>query len=815
MITTKPIQFVLLAVMLVGLVASVAVPVQASAGAGHNSAMSRPAGSGGSISLLDARTAQELDQAAKRDVEVNGERLAASDESAGTLGLMLGGILVMTVAGGLLLRSRAFDNLRLGAKLACGFGGVVILALMIGVGGYYFLDRVNSEYDAALGAADLDMMAGETMALDNAYMLYGLNDHAKGEKILAEHKEIVAEFHDDIEALQQFDLDPQAAAQVAKVGQALQRYEEKFNEFTDDAKEVEAMKSELGGLGKGLLDIAERQLHEHEQHLVELENASNMNMQRLKLQSELVESFAELEGLTLKLAGNRIGFMLDADISRIPQSEQWLGEVYANIDRARQQVQRQQGSAAEKAADLRDIEALKRDWDVYTIDLGAMMKAELEMRKHLADVTEELHTVEALASSLAVKLDADAEQMGDNANLASIVLMVLSVLIGLVVTIVVTRTITGPVVKGVAMAEEIAQGDFSQRINLVRKDEIGQLSTALDHMAESLAKKAEVAQQIAEGNLTVEVEMVSGKDKLGDALQQMVQSLRDIIGQVQAAVEQVSAGSQAMSASSEELSQGATEQAASAEEASSSIEEMVANIRQNTDNAQQTEKIAIQGAEEAANSGESVGQTVVAMRNIAEKILIVEEIARQTNLLALNAAIEAARAGEHGKGFAVVAAEVRKLAERSQQAAGEINELSVSSVAVAEEAGRALEAMVPNIQKTAELVQEIAAASREQDTGADQIAKAIQQLDSVIQQNASSSEEMASTSEELSSQAEGLSQTIDFFKVDKRQRQAAGRLVQDNTLPRRDAAPQARAASAGGQALIGHNDALDNDFETF
>ncbi len=303
------------------------------------------------------------------------------------------------------------------------------------------------------------------------------------------------------------------------------------------------------------------------------------------------------------------------------------------------------------------------------------------------------------------------------------------------------------------------------RLHMQRQDEIGQLGQALDSMSDSLQKKAEVAETIARGDLTADVDLASEKDQLGNALQEMSRILNDVIGQVKAASDQVTSGSQAMSSSSEELSQGTTEQAASAEEASSSVEQMVANIRQNRDNAQETEKIAVDGSRNAQESGEAVGKTVKAMREIADKILIVEEIARQTNLLALNAAIEAARAGEHGKGFAVVAAEVRKLAERSQEAAGEINALSVSSVDVAETAGNALETLVPNIQRTAELVQEIAAASREQDAGADQIAKAIQQLDAVIQQNASSSEEMASTAEELSSQSEQLQEMVAFFKV--------------------------------------------------
>jgi methyl-accepting chemotaxis protein len=195
------------------------------------------------------------------------------------------------------------------------------------------------------------------------------------------------------------------------------------------------------------------------------------------------------------------------------------------------------------------------------------------------------------------------------------------------------------------------------------------------------------------------------------------------------------------------------------------MEQMVSNIRQNMDNAMQTMKISQKAADDATQSGIAVSEAVVAMKEIAGKISIIEEIARQTNLLALNAAIEAARAGEHGKGFAVVAAEVRKLAERSQDAAGEISQLSSSSMDVAERAGEMLGKLVPDIQKTAELIQEISASGSEQNAGAEQVNKAIQQLDMVIQQNAGASEELASTSEELASQAQQLQGTIKFFKV--------------------------------------------------
>lgn len=276
----------------------------------------------------------------------------------------------------------------------------------------------------------------------------------------------------------------------------------------------------------------------------------------------------------------------------------------------------------------------------------------------------------------------------------------------------------------------------------------------------------EIARRISEGDLTIRFLNTGKTTGLYAAMKYMTEKLTSIVSEVKRVSMYVAAGSQEMSSSSEELSQGATEQAASAEEASASIEEMASNIHQNAQNASQTERIALKAAKNAEDGGKAVSGTVDAMRKITEKINIIEEIARQTNMLALNAAIEAARAGEHGRGFAVVAAEVRKLAEKSQEAAREISEVSSSSVEVANRAGDLLNQIVPDIRKTSELIQEINSATIEQNAGADQINKAIQQLDQVIQQNASVSEEMASTAEELASQAEQLKEMMEFFRLE-------------------------------------------------
>ncbi len=371
--------------------------------------------------------------------------------------------------------------------------------------------------------------------------------------------------------------------------------------------------------------------------------------------------------------------------------------------------------------------------------------------------------------------------------------------------------------------DRISKGDMPQIITTEYKGEYNVIKQNLNNLIDATNGITANAKQVAQGNLMVELKKRSENDDLMESLANMVDKLKEIVREVQSAADNVATGGQELSATAQTLSQGATEQAASAEEISASMEEMSSSIKQNADNSSQTEKIASKSATDAREGGKAVNQTVAAMKEIATKISIIEEIARQTNLLALNAAIEAARAGEHGKGFAVVASEVRKLAERSQTAAGEISELSGRSVQVAESAGQMLTAILPDIQRTAELVQEISASSKEQDAGADQVNRAIQQLDQVIQQNASAAEEMASTTEELAGQAEQLKSTIAFFTIDSHGTQRA--------LPHRPAAhaaPQQRtmvahtapkaAAKPGGVHIDlggGKKDHLDDEFEKF
>jgi len=400
------------------------------------------------------------------------------------------------------------------------------------------------------------------------------------------------------------------------------------------------------------------------------------------------------------------------------------------------------------------------------------VKTPAEANAAMADVKDEVHRLEQSAYDYAVH---HSTQMASHAPVVSaqisraltITLLALGValLVGIALSMLIARSITTPLLAAVAAANQVAEGDVDVRVDATSRDETGQLLQAMGRMIASTKEKVDAAVQIAKGDLTIAVTPQSAKDALGIALQGMIAKLSQVIGEVRSGANALSSAATQVSSTSQGLSQGTSEQAASVEETTSSLEQMSASIAKNADNSRQLEQTAVKAARDGEESGKAVLETVQAMIAIAEKITIIEEIAYQTNLLALNAAIEAARAGEHGKGFAVVATEVRKLAERSQTAAKEIGGLAGSSVKVAERSGQLLTELVPSIRKSADTVQEVAAATAEQAAGVSQINRALTGVDQVTQRNASASEELASTAEEMASQAESLQQLMAFFRV--------------------------------------------------
>ncbi|WP_243361924.1 HAMP domain-containing methyl-accepting chemotaxis protein [Fundidesulfovibrio terrae] len=622
-------------------------------------------------------------------------------------------------------------NLKLGVKIGLGFGILILIAALLGGMAMVNMGSVGKQADRLAQEVAPEVATANTLERSSLHTLYEMRGFAfTGDETY--WKEMAKELASVEQSLQ-------GAQDLARKFPHLTKFKENADNASAKVAEYKKLAEQTYSLSKAI-DENRRAMDQAAQTFMKscLEYLADEGK---KLNEALVPATVEsakVKGRTEKLelmngiidAGNAI--RLSNFKGQALRDPKLIQEGMKRFETIASKVQAIRSNTTQEL-NLRQLAEMLQGADSYKETMASYIKNYMaieELNKKLRETSAEVIKAaeEIAASGVKETRDVTAEASRSLASASAILGagLVLALLLGVGVAFFITKGITGPVVQGVGFAQKMAEGDMTQDLHVDQQDEIGVLA---------------------------------------NALRDMTQRLNEVMGEVVEGANNVASGSQELSATSETLSQGASEQAASVEEVSSSMEQMASNIQQNADNAVQTEAMALKAARDAEEGGQAVAQTVGAMKQIAEKISIIEEIARQTNLLALNAAIEAARAGEHGKGFAVVAAEVRKLAERSGHAASEISGLSSESVAVAEKAGAMLGAIVPDIRKTAELVQEIAAASREQNAGADQINKAIQQLDQVIQQNASASEEMASTSEELSSQAEQLLATVGFFRL--------------------------------------------------
>ncbi|NDV25860.1 methyl-accepting chemotaxis protein [Desulfovibrio sp. JC010] len=677
-----------------------------------------------------------------------------------------------------------FKNMKLAMKLGLSFALMIFLSAAMAYVGYDGMSGIEDRVDKADDVNRMVRIILETRMSEKNYMLRAEEDYLK------KHAELISTLKSQVKTTNTKFSQKINHDQMTELNAAVDKYNNAFTGYVELVKKrdetMELMRAEARTALSGLEKVRSDQKEQLDSILSNTRQKIVAGIRRSEfgtISTLYNKGQQDIEDKLTKAddANRAIKWFITARknekeyiISSDPKYLEMVRDDIVQIEKLIQDLKRRfinPANIAQVEGVLKSISGYYTNFHNYT----GLMAQQVEAEKIMVEAARG-----ADAQCRAARADQKAKMLVQIETSSTLLFSgaLIALILGLLTAFILTKAITGPIQMGVRFAQRMAQGDFTRTLDIDQKDEVGILAAALNNM---------------------------------------VNRLSVVVAEVGSATENVASGSEELSATAESLSQASTEQAANVEEVSSSMEQMTANIRQNAENAQQTESIAVQSAQQAEESGDAVTQAVDAMKNIAEKISIIEEIARQTNLLALNAAIEAARAGEHGKGFAVVAAEVRKLAERSGEAAREIGDLSTGTVDMAEKAGEMLVQLVPDIKRTAELVQEITAGSSEQLSGAEQINKAVQQLDQVTQQNASASEEMASTSEELSSQAEELQQTMGFFRVNNN-----GNAHVPHALPaahaapgQKQTAPQAESEGSAGLALDMGSNFSDGDFKKF